>query len=78
VILGWAGAPRQAAPTQGPCADARRVAFLWSPVLRLPRSPLCRFAGPPSLPSPSPVAALSIYLSIYLLSGQSRLWGDKR
>ena len=83
MILGWAGAPRQAAPTQGPCADARRVAFLWSPVLRLPRSPLCRFAGPPSLPSPSPVAAplppplaspsLSIYLSIlsYLISYRS-------
>ena len=75
--MGWRSAPSRT--YTGPLlADARRVAFLWSPVLRLPRSPLCRFAGPPSLPSPSPVAALSIYLSIYLLSGQSRLWGDKR
>jgi hypothetical protein len=30
---------------------------LWLPVLRPPRSPLCRFAGPPSLSTPSPVAA---------------------
>jgi hypothetical protein len=41
--MGWRSAPSRT--YTGPLlADARRVAFLWSPVLRLPRSPLCRFA----------------------------------
>jgi hypothetical protein len=77
VILGWAGAPRQAAPTQGPCLRMLAVwpAFLWSPVLRLPRSPLCRFAGPPSLPS---LSILSYrYLILSILSILSYLMADR-